>query len=161
MARSRINVPKENMSPSEGTAQRIVVGIDGSPPSVEAVRWAIKQAELTGASVDAVSAWQYPASTGAYGWAPQSGFDNIDFEGLTAEALRNVIEQVSPPASVTLRQLVVEGNPAQVLLDAAADADLLVVGSRGHGAFTDALIGSVSERCVRHAHCPVLVMHHH
>ena len=147
------------MPPSESPAQRIVVGIDGSPPSVAALRWAIRQAELTGATVDAVGAWQFPVSAGAYGWAPESGFDNIDFEGLTAKALKAAVDQVGPPSSVSIRQLVVEGNPAQALLDAAAEADLLVVGNRGHGAFADALLGSVSERCVRHAHCPVLVMH--
>ncbi len=147
------------MPPSESSSPRIVVGIDGSPPSVAALRWAIRQAELTGASVDAVSAWQFPASAGAYGWAPESGFDNIDFEGLTAKALKAAVDQVGPPPSVTIRQLVVEGNPAQALLDAAAKADLLIVGNRGHGAFADALLGSVSERCVRHAHCPVLVVH--
>ena len=145
--------------PESSAAHRIVVGIDGSPPSVDALRWAIRQAELTGAGLDAVSAWQFPVTAGAYGWAPESGFDDIDFEALTAKALSKVIEDVSPPASVTVRQLVVEGNPAQVLLDSATGADLLVVGNRGHGAFADALLGSVSERCVRHAHCPVLVIH--
>ena len=146
-------------APESSHAPRIVVGVDGSPPSVAAFQWAIKQAELTGASVDAVSAWQYPASAGAYGWAPDTGLDDVDYDGLTAKGLAEVVRQVSPPATVTVRQVVVEGNPAQALLEAAADADLLVVGNRGHGAFTDALLGSVSERCVRHAHCPVLVVH--
>jgi nucleotide-binding universal stress UspA family protein len=148
------------MSASESSAApKIVVGIDGSPPSVTALRWALRQAELTGSDIDAVSAWQFPATAGAYGWASYSGFDNIDFEALTAKALSAVIEQVSPPASIAVRQLVVEGNPAQVLLDASVGADLLVVGNRGHGAFADALLGSVSERCIRHARVPVLVVH--
>jgi nucleotide-binding universal stress UspA family protein len=146
-------------APESSAAPRIVVGIDGSPPSVAALRWAIKQAELTGASIDAVSAWQFPATAGAYGWAPESGFDDIDFEALTAKSLKAVVDEVAPPSSLTVRQVVVDGNPAQVLLDAAADADLLVVGNRGRGAFADALLGSVSERCVRHARCPVLVVH--
>jgi nucleotide-binding universal stress UspA family protein len=146
-------------APDNSGTSRIVVGIDGSPSSIEAFRWAVRQAELTGGSVDAVIAWQFPASAGGFGWAPSSGFDDIDFAGLSAKALSAVIEQVSLPEAVKVRQQVVEGYPAQVLLDAAAGADLIVVGSRGHGAFADALLGSVSERVVRHAHCPVLVMH--
>jgi nucleotide-binding universal stress UspA family protein len=57
-----------------------------------------------------------------------------------------------------VRALIVEGNAAQVLLDASDGADLLVVGSRGHGGFTEALLGSVSQHCVHHAHCPVVVI---
>ena len=65
---------------------------------------------------------------------------------------------VDPASGVRVRSLIAEGNPAQVLLDAAAGADLLVVGSRGHGGFAEALLGSVSQHCVHHAHCPVVVI---
>ena len=138
---------------------RIVAGVDGSAPSVAALRWAVRQAELTGGTVDAVIAWQYPIAAGGLGWAPTSGLDDTDYSELASKALSAAIAEVSPPPSVPVRQLVVDGNPAQVLLDAAKEADLLVVGSRGHGGFTDALIGSVSSRCVHHANCPVVVVH--
>jgi nucleotide-binding universal stress UspA family protein len=60
--------------------------------------------------------------------------------------------------SQRVRSLVTRGHPAQMLLDVAAGADLLVVGSRGHGEFADALLGSVSQNCVHHTPCPILIM---
>jgi nucleotide-binding universal stress UspA family protein len=146
-------------TPDSARTPRIVAGVDGSQQSIGALRWALRQAELTGASVDAVIAWQFPIAAAGLGWAPTPSFDDINYADLAAKALSTVIDDVSVPAGVTIRQLVVDGSAAQVLLDAARDADLLVVGNRGHGAFADALLGSVSERCVRHANCPVLVVH--
>jgi nucleotide-binding universal stress UspA family protein len=147
------------MSAAQGGIPRIVVGVDGSEPSVEALRWAVHQAELTGGTVDAVIAWQYPIAAGGLGWAPTSGLDDTDYAELAAKALSAVVAEVAPPPSVQINEFVVDGNPAQALLDAARDADLLVVGNRGHGGFADALIGSVSSRCVHHATCPVVVIH--
>ncbi len=142
------------MSPA---AAKIVAGVDGSPSSVAALRWAVRQAELTGGTVDAVIAWQFPLTSSGFSWVSASSFDDLNYADLAAKALSAVVDEVSP--TVTVRQVVLEGDSAQVLLDAAADAELLVVGNRGHGAFAGALLGSVSERCVRHAHCPVVVVH--
>jgi nucleotide-binding universal stress UspA family protein len=139
------------------TAGKIVAGVDGSQSSVAALRWAVRQAELTGGSVHAVIAWQFPLTTSGFSWVPTPAFDDVDYAGLAAKALGAVVEQVS--STVTVSQQVMEGDASQVLLDASADAELLVVGNRGHGAFADALLGSVSERCVRHSHCPVVVVH--
>jgi nucleotide-binding universal stress UspA family protein len=141
-----------------GKIPRIVAGVDGSPPSVNALRWATRQAELTGGTLDAVIAWEFPIAAGGMGWAPVSGIDDTDYSQLATKALIAAVDEVNPPPGVTVHQLVVEGNPAQVLLDAAKDADLLVVGNRGHGRFADALIGSVSVRCLHHATCPVVVV---
>lgn len=138
---------------------RIVAGVDGSPSSVDALRWAVRQAELSGGTVDAVIAWQYPMTAGGMGWAPMSGLDDTDYAELATKALSDSVGQVVAAANVPVRQVVRAGNPAQMLLDAASGADLLVVGSRGHGEFADALIGSVSQRCVHHARCPVVVVH--
>jgi nucleotide-binding universal stress UspA family protein len=74
----------------------------------------------------------------------------------TVEAV--ISEEVEPADSQRVRRLVINGHPAQVLLDVAAGADLLVVGSRGHGKFAEALLGSVSQNCAHHASCPVLIM---
>jgi nucleotide-binding universal stress UspA family protein len=146
------------MSTPRTQTPRIVVGVDGSVPSIDALRWAIRQAELTGGTLDAVMAWQYPVAIGGLGWVPAAGMGDVDYAALAAQALTEAIDKVEIPDQVHLRQVVVEGNATQVLLDSAKDADLLVVGNRGHGGFTDALIGSVSIRCVHHAHCPVVVV---
>lgn len=133
---------------------RIVVGVDGSDSSKAALRWAIRQAKLTGASVDAVTAWHYPAG---YGWAQDGG--EVDFEGDAKRVLSEALGEVSGlEPDVPVRPLIAEGHPADVLLRTAKGAGLLVVGSRGHGGFASALVGSVSMYCVSHAHCPVLVL---
>ena len=133
---------------------RIVVGVDGSEPSMSALRWAIRQAKLTGACIDAVAVWRYPTG---YGWGATVG--EIDFEGEAKRSLVRALGVVSAlDPEVPVRPLVAEGLAAEVLLRTAKGADLLVVGSRGHGAFTSSLLGSVSLNCVLHAHCPVLVL---
>jgi nucleotide-binding universal stress UspA family protein len=136
---------------------RIVAGVDGSPSSLAALRWAIRQAELTGSSVDAVIAWESPAATG-FGWGlGMTG--GADYGELAAKTVSEAISSVAGSASpVTVRPITGEGNAAQVLLDASDGADLLVVGCRGHGGFASALLGSVSQHCTHHARCPVVVI---
>lgn len=135
--------------------KRIVVGVDGSPSSIKALSWAIRQAELTGAEVEAVTAWSYPSG---YGWAP-FGDGAADFEGNAGKLLFEALAEVSGIApDVMVEPLVVQGHAADVLVRAAEGADLLVVGSRGHGGFAGMLLGSVSQHCVHHARCPVLIL---
>ncbi|PZS39877.1 MAG: universal stress protein UspA [Pseudonocardiales bacterium] len=143
----------------EGRVPRIVAGVDGSPSSMEALCWAARQAGLTGATVDAVIGWQFPAGYGGAGWTPNAMVDDAYYGGIARKALADAISQaVAQGGGVTVLPRVVEGHPAQVLMEAADGADLLVVGSRGHGGFTGALLGSVSQHCVQHAHCPVVVI---
>ena len=138
---------------------RIVAGVDGSPSSLSALRWAIRQAALTGAAVDAVIAWQYPAAAGGYGWAPTGMEGSFDFKENAEKTVADAIgSAVAPGTTVGVYTRVVEGVAAQVLIDASVGADLLVVGSRGHGGFAEALLGSVGQHCVHHAHCPVVVI---
>jgi nucleotide-binding universal stress UspA family protein len=144
----------------QGKGSRIVAGVDGSPSSLSALHWAIAQAGLTGATLDAVIAWHYPVAVGGYGYAPVGVVqDGTDFretaEKILADAISNATDQ---GGDVAVQARVIEGNPAQVLLHAAAGADLLVVGSRGHGGFAEVLLGSVSQHCVHHAPCPVVVI---
>ncbi len=135
--------------------KRIVVGVDGSPSSMKALRWAIRQAELAGAEVEAVTAWSYPSG---YGWA-SFGDGAVDFEGDAGKLLFEALAEVSGIApDVVVEPLVVQGHAADVLVRAAEGADLLVVGSRGHGGFAGMLLGSVSQHCVHHASCPVLIL---
>jgi nucleotide-binding universal stress UspA family protein len=140
-------------------ASRFVVGVDGSPSSRTALRWAVRQANFTNGTVDAVLAWQIPMVLQSYGMAPIYVEEDGSFEENARKTIEAVIgEEVEPADSQRVRSLVIQGHPAQVLLDVAADADLLVVGSRGHGEFAEALLGSVSQNCVHHAPCPVLIM---
>ena len=145
--------------PEHRTGHRIVAGVDGSPSSLSALRWANRQAGLTGATVDAMISWHYPVSDGGYGWGPMGTGTAFDFKENAEKVLADAIGKAyDPDSGVPVRARVVEGNAAQVLLDASDGADLLVVGNRGHGGFTEALLGSVSQHCVHHAHCPVVVI---
>jgi len=133
---------------------KIVVGIDGSPSSLDALAWAARQADLTGSSLEIVMTWEWPSS---YGWAVPIPND-FDPEEDVRKGLETALEGVRaeyPGLSIDPR--VVSGHPAPILVEASKGADLLVVGSRGHGEFVGMLIGSVSEYCATNAHCPVLV----
>ncbi len=132
------------------TAPRIVVGIDGSASSKQALRWAVEQAQLTGAEVHAVIAWQLPE---IYAYTPR------DFAGDAHTTLEEAIDDalgVGAHHKLTLH--VVEDHPAAALTGMCHDAQLLVVGSHGHGRFTGMLLGSVAQHCVQHACCPVVVV---
>src|ERR1700722_10582556 len=147
-------------APEHGDTPRIVAGVDGSASSISALRWAIRQAGLTGTSVAAVISWHYPAAApgGGYGMAV-AGAEASDFREIAEKIIADAIGSALDPASrVRVRPSVVEGNSARVLIDASAGADLLVVGSRGHGGFTEALLGSGSPPCAPHASCPVVVI---
>jgi nucleotide-binding universal stress UspA family protein len=138
---------------------KIVVGVDGSPSSRAALRWAVRHAALSGGTVDAVMAWQIPMILRTSAWAPIYVDEASGLEEDARKTLNSVIsDEVDPADSQRVTARVVNGQAAQVLLEAAADADLLVVGSRGHGSMADALLGSVGQYCVHHAHCPVLIM---
>jgi nucleotide-binding universal stress UspA family protein len=137
------------------SAGRIVVGVDGSKPSQQALRWAAHLAATFGAGLDAVTAWDFPPS---YGWAsvPSDWDPAGDMRKVLDETIQDVFGD-QPPAG--MRRLVQEGGAAKVLLDASQGATMLVVGSRGHGGFAGLLLGSVSSNVAEHAPCPVLVIH--
>lgn len=138
-----------------GPVPRIVVGVDGSTSSVSALEWALRQAELTGSSLEVVTTWEWPTN---YGWAYPlpPGYDpQVDAQKMLDDTLASL--RVTHP-DVPVQTIVVEGHPAPVLVAASEGADLLVVGSRGHGEFAGMLIGSVSEHCATNAHCPVVVV---
>lgn len=138
---------------------RVVVGVDGSASSRAALRWAVGQAELTGAAVQAVTAWEFPAMVVGYGWAAPPALGAGQYEELAEKLSAGEISNVVDPGStVPISTQVRQGNAAQVLLDAAVTADLLVIGSRGHGTFAGALLGSVSMHCAHHATCPVVIV---
>jgi nucleotide-binding universal stress UspA family protein len=144
---------------------RIVVGVDGSTGSLTALRWAIEEARAHSRTLHAVTAWHYPELGYGYGdgWtqAPDQGADSI--AAAAEKALEAAVDQTAPPGSdldhtVTITKATVEGHASQVLLHEAQGADLLVVGSRGHGGFVGLLLGSVGHHLVTHARCPTVVV---
>ena len=138
-------------------AGRIVVGVDGSEPSLRALRWALREAALSGSAVDVVTAWTFPERPAPLGIVIDVPFQ----EELLVKAkdkLDNVVDEVVPAKErAQVRTDVIRGSAATVLLEAARGADLLVVGHQGRGAIAE-LLGSVSERCVRRGECPVVVV---
>ena len=131
----------------------IVVGVDGSEQSLAALNWAIAEARLRNGHVRLITAWYYPPMASTVG------------DGVIDDSFRQAAELVKvdalkavAAAGVDVTGEVVENSPATALLEAAKDADLLVVGSRGHGGFAGLLLGSVSAQVIHHAPCPVLVV---
>ena len=138
---------------------KIIVGVDGSPGSIAALRWAHAEAALRGASLEAIAVWQYPMMTTmpAFGAMP----DVTDLSKQTEEHLLEILRAngIESTPEVAVSVCVAEGTAASALTSAATGADLLVVGSRGHGGFAGLLLGSVSHQCTMHAPCPVVVVH--
>lgn len=142
----------ENVREQGCRVPRIVAGVDGLPSSIETLRWADRQSGLTGSTVDAVTGWLLPVGSCGHGWAPTGIADGVDY-GVTAEKMLTdaITAAVGAGNDVTIRPLVVQGHPAQGLLQAADGADLLVVGSREHCGFAGALLGSVSQQRLHNA----------
>jgi nucleotide-binding universal stress UspA family protein len=140
------------MSENQKLRHLIVVGMDGSPHAMKALSWAATQARLTGWHLELVAAWEEPAPYGM-----PLALAGVDLEANARELIDKAAADIDLPAD-RLHSRVVYGPPARMLVDMSADADLLVVGSRGHGGFAGMLLGSVSSYCVHHAKCPVVVV---
>jgi nucleotide-binding universal stress UspA family protein len=138
--------------PSRTAHPRIVVGVDGSLGSTRAMRWALGEAQIRSASVDAIYAWQYPP-IGTFVLPPAHGYLIAGREIVHAatESAGRLAPDVRFEVDVRFDATV------SALLDASKGADLLVTGSRGHGGFKHALLGSVAHQCARHASCTVVV----
>jgi nucleotide-binding universal stress UspA family protein len=140
----------------------IVVGVDHSEGAKAAVRFAFDEAKLRQATLRAVHAWEYgyinaPDLEGSF---PVVGADLKEVRDAAERALDKTLREADAETdSVEIERRVVEGRPAGVLVDESRDADLLVVGSRGHGGFVGLLLGSVSQQVAHHASCPVVIVH--
>ncbi len=138
-------------------SEKIVVGVDGSASSIDALRRAARIATALDLPVDAVATWEIPPLAAAYptylpdDWSPEQ-----DARTLLAGAVAKAFPDGAPAG---LHQIVANGPAAPVLIEQSKGAFLLVLGSRGRGGFAGLLLGSVSQACAEHAHCPVLVMH--
>lgn len=140
------------MSTAGAPFAQIVVGVDGSEPSIEALRQAQRLAVPLGAKVLANAYWDYP-----------QGYVMMGIEGVEERAGASLDEAVrtafgdETPSNVV--PALVRGHPRVSLIEASREADMVVVGRRGHGGFGGLLLGSVSSALLAHAHCPVLVVH--
>ncbi|MCZ9881767.1 universal stress protein [Arthrobacter sp. B2a2-09] len=134
---------------------KIIVGVDGSDASIEALRQAQRIASALGANVEGWICWNFPVGHAAYEMMGRDGFSHQ-----AAEILHDAMAKAfGPELPRNVRTRLVLGAARQSLIDASRFASLLVVGRRGHGGFNGLLLGSVSTACVAHAHCPVLVVH--
>lgn len=133
---------------------KIIVGVDGSSASIEALRQAQRLALSLGVTVEAWACWDFPAGFAAYDAMGVDGFTHQAAEGLH----RAMAEAFGPQTPRNVHTRLVRGAPCPSLIEASRHASLLVVGRRGHGGFGGLLLGSVSTACVAHAHCPVLVV---
>ena len=135
------------------TKDRVVVGVDGSRPSVAALRYAARIATAFQAPLEAVTIWSPPAFTDPYlvvEWTPEQDAEQV-LDAAIADAFGD-----SPPERLT--RTVLPGPAARTLIGLSRHCDTLVLGSRGHGGFVGMLLGSVSSACAAHAHCPVLIV---
>lgn len=144
-----------DLSPEPGPPA-MIVGVDGSEPSVSALRYAADLAPKLGLRVRALAVWNYPSFM--YGgfypqldWTPEE-----DAQSVVAKVAEEVFGTDVPEWFATRTR---QGHPPEVLIDESKHAEMIVVGSRGHGGFAGLLLGSVSAAVVEHAHCPVLVVH--
>ena len=137
----------------------IVVGVDGSEASMEALRFALEEGRRRGAEVKVVKAWEVPPLAYGAGWSVPAPVD--DYEKVADTKLQKIIDDAADlSAGVKVTPVLCEGQAASVLCAQAAGADLLVVGSRGLGGFRGLLLGSVGQECAHHATCPVVIIPH-
>jgi nucleotide-binding universal stress UspA family protein len=136
----------------------VIVGVDGSAGSITALHFAFEEARLRDTTLHVVAAWQVPAMAYA-GAAGGAGLAELGAElnTLAGKGLEEALNAVEA-GDVPVEQHLLEGHPAGVLLDAAAGADLLVVGSRGLGGFARMLLGSVGQEVTHHAPCPTVIV---
>jgi nucleotide-binding universal stress UspA family protein len=132
---------------------RIVVGVDGSPQSIEALRWALDEAAVRPESeLCVVLAWQLPFLSNP------AAFDRDELQLTYEEFLIKTVSEIVPVPDFPLETLVAMGDTVETLIEAARGAQLLVLGSRGRSAFAGLMLGSVSRACAAVAECPVVVV---
>lgn len=138
-------------APERPRTGRIVVGVDGSPGSIDALRRAVRIAEALHTTLEVTTTWTFGAEFATSDWSPEADAVEI-VTGVSREVFGD-----SRPAWVSLETR--QGRAATALIEASRGAEMLVVGSRGHGGVVGLLLGSVSAECAERAECPVLVMH--
>lgn len=136
--------------------KKIVVGVDGSENSLRALRWALNEAQLRGDTVEVVHGWHFPYIADPTGMVPYpaTALDECG-TAIVAEALKTVAAET---AGITVTTRIEQGAGASPIIEASRNADLVVIGRRGHGGFLTLVMGSVAQQVAAHAHCPVVVV---
>ncbi len=146
----------------------VVVGVDGSAGANAALHFGVAEARLRKTRLRAVHAWALgymgvPGGGLGYLGVPldtNPGVAISDMRSAAGQLLERAIAALAGEAEgLEIERSLVEGGAAEVLVGAVGEADLLVVGSRGHGGFAGLLLGSVSQQCAHHARCPVVIVH--
>lgn len=138
---------------------RVVVGVDGSPNSVTALKFAAEEARLRHAELHVVHAWNYNPAPPAFAPMPSLGPSVVEQEESAGHVLTAcVVEALGEDTDITVIETLVNAPAAEALRDAATGADLLVVGARGHTGLIGAVLGSIAVTVVKHAPCPVVVV---
>jgi nucleotide-binding universal stress UspA family protein len=138
----------------------IIVGIDGSAHSQQALEWAVREAAVRQVPLTVVIVFRTPVSFwgGPVSYQQADATDVGKARGEAQEAIAKALAAVGGTRPVEVRVDAQAGLPAEVLIGASVDADMLVVGSRGTGGFSRLLLGSVSTQVAHHAHCPVVII---
>lgn len=140
---------------SDAATSPIIVGVDGSEQSIEALRYGAKLAAAFGSPLNVVITWDFPVTLDSYypvNWSPEN-----DAQTILDETIDTAFGDARPEKITTA---VLHGAAARSLIEASKDAGMLVLGSRGRGGFVGLMLGSVSSSCAAHAHCPVVIIHH-
>lgn len=150
--------------PPEGSqvrpVRKLVVGVEASEKVSQALRLAVDEAETWDAKLTVISAVPIPATTGIMTWIPNA----VDHDNLMADMKRSLdaaVDSAIEGKDLTVKRHVMDGAPAQLLVEFSSAVDLIVVGSRGYSAFTQAVLGVTSQAVLSSAECPVMVVPHH
>ncbi|MEJ3652476.1 universal stress protein [Actinomycetes bacterium KLBMP 9759] len=148
------------------TQARVVVGVDDSPPAHAALAWAVDYARRTGSRVHAIAVWAPPVppiagpelGAGALMHTRAADLSDDQMAAVAERSLAAAVAELPGDAGALVDVSVEPGDPAAVLLAAAEDADLLVLGNAKHGALVSAVTASVAARCNHHATCPIVLV---
>jgi nucleotide-binding universal stress UspA family protein len=137
----------------------VVVGIDGSEESKAALALALEEARLRGTTLQVIYAWTMPAPAGRMGYYATELQDPGPYQEGAERFLADFLEEAAgDTGGVEVEAKAVQASPGTALVEASEGADLLVVGSRGHGGFASLVLGSVSTQAAQHASCPVVIV---
>jgi nucleotide-binding universal stress UspA family protein len=136
----------------------IVVGVDGSPASRKALTWAAAEAAAHHADLHVLNVWEHTLMPPAGSVTVSEHYVPDDSQRTADQLVKIISEELGEEPPVFVQPRVKQGNPAKVLIEESADADMLVVGTRGHGGFAGLVLGSVSQHVAAYASCPVTVV---